>query len=282
MANPLKQYFRQPSVYLKLPTLGRWYTEKEMVVNDEQEIPVFGLTAIDDIMLNTPDAMLNGQALENVLKNCAPNIKNIKKLLVPDLEALFLGIKVSTTGGKYDVDKICPKCQTENTFEVNCEYLLGTMSYVEDSDTIISLNSELEVRVRPYTLEMRQMFIQRQFEEDRLLKSIDESNKKLTEIEKARILGESVNKISKITFDLVSKSIESIKIVKQGITVNDPAEISEWLVNISKAQADMVITTVNKLNDIGVNKSVHAKCTKCEHEWDDTLNFDPINFFGRR
>ena len=282
MANPLKQYFRQPSIFLKLPTLGRWYTEKEMIVNDEQEIPVFGLTAVDDIMLNTPDAMLNGQALENVLKNCSPNIKNIKKILVPDLEALFLGIKVATTGGKYDVDKICPKCEAENTFEVNCEYLLGTMSYVEDSDTIINLNSELEIHVKPYTLEMRQMFIQRQFEEDRLLKSIDESNKKLTEIEKARILGESVEKISRITFNLVSKSIESIKIIKQGITVSDPAEISEWLVNISKAQAEMVINAVNKLNEIGVNKSVHAKCTKCEHEWDDTLNFDPINFFGRR
>ena len=282
MANPLKQYFRQPSLYLKLPTLGRWYTEKEMIVNDEQEIPVYGLTAVDDIMLNTPDAMLNGQALENVLKNCTPNIKNVKKILVPDLEALFLGIKVATTGSKYDVDKACPKCQEENTFEVNCEHLLSTMSFVEDSDTIINMNSELEIKVKPYNLEMRQMFIQRQFEEDRLLKAIDESNKTLSELEKARILGQSVEKISRITFDLVSKSIESVKILKQGITVTDSNEISEWLVNISKAQADIVINTVNKLNEIGVNKAVHAKCTKCNHEWDDTLNFDPINFFGRR
>lgn len=280
--NPLQQYFRQASLFLKLPTLGRWYTDKEVVVNDDKEIPVYGLTAVDDIMLNTPDAMLNGNALENVIKSCAPDVKNVKKLLVPDIEALFLGIKVSTTGGKYDVDRKCPKCSEENTFEVNCQYLLDTMSYVEDSDTVITLNDELEIHVKPYSLEMRQMFIHRQFEEDRLLKSIDESNKKLDEFEKARILGESIEKISRITFDLVSKSIESIKLLKTGVSITDHANISEWLVKIPKAQADVVIGTVNKLNEIGVNKTVAAKCSKCAHEWEETLNFDPVSFFGKR
>lgn len=280
--NPLKRYFRQPAMYLKLPTLGRWYTSGEVAVNEDGEIAVYGLSAIDDIMLNTPDAMLNGKALETVIKNCAPEISNVKKLLVPDIEALFLGIKVSTTGGKYDIDRRCPKCGHDNTFEVNCDHVLGMMSYVEDSDTVVTLDDELEIKVRPYSLEMRQLFIQKQFDEDRMLKAIDEQNKDIDEITKARILGESVEKISRITFDLVSKSIDSVRLIKQNITVTNPAEISEWLVNISKRQADAVIDAVNKLNEIGPQRDVPARCESCKHEWTDSLNFDPTSFFGRR
>jgi len=54
--NPLKRYFRQPSTYLRLPTLGRWYNKNDVQTNEEGELPVYGLSAIDDIMLNTPDA----------------------------------------------------------------------------------------------------------------------------------------------------------------------------------------------------------------------------------
>jgi hypothetical protein len=283
MANPLKQYFRQPALFLKLPTLGKWYTNNEITSNEDKEIPIFGLSAVDDVMLSTPDAMLNGVALENVIKNCAPDVKNVKKLMVPDIEGIFLGIKIATTGSKYDLDRICPKCQHENTFEVNCEHLMGTMTCIEESDTVINLNNELEIHVRPYTLEMRQLFIHKQFEEDRLLKTIDSSNKNLDEFEKAEILAKSIEKITRITFDLVSKSIESIKLLKQGgQPVIDPADISEWLVNISKTQADIIIDAVNKLNEIGINKVVAAECEKCHHKWNDTLNFDPTSFFGKR
>jgi hypothetical protein len=281
MANPLQQYFRQASVYLKLPTLGRWYKNGEVSFSESQEIAIFGMTAIDDILISTPDAMLSGAALEKIIQNCAPDVKNVKKLMSPDLEAIFLGIKIGTTGGKYDVDRVCPKCSNQMTFEVNCEYLMSTMTYVEDSDTVLNINNELEIRIKPYNLEMRRMFITKQFEEDRLLKSIDANNKELDEFQKADILQKSIEKISRITFNLVSQSIESVRLIKQGLNVNDAANISEWLVNIPKSQADIVINAVNKLNEIGINKKVQARCEKCGHEWEDELSLDPTSFFSR-
>lgn len=280
--NPLKQYFRQPALYLKLPTLGKWYDGSDLRINEDSEIAIYGLSAVDDIMLNTPDAMLNGKALENVIKNCAPDVLNVRKVLVPDLESIFLGIKMATNGGKYEVERRCPKCNHENNFEVNCSHLLDTMSYVEDSDTVIRFGDQLEIRVRPYTFEMRQIFMQRQFEEERMLRSIDEKNTTIDEFEKARILAESVEKLSRMTFELVSRSIESITLLSEGIKVVDGDQISEWLVNINKAQADTVIETVNKLNEVGPNRNVQAKCSGCGHEWNENLNFDPVSFFGRR
>lgn len=281
-ANPLNKYFRQPSLFMRLPTQGKWYAQKDVELSGEGEIPVFGLTALDEIMLNTPDAMLNGQALENVIKNCSPSIKNVKNLMIPDLDALFLAIKIATSNGKYDFERKCPSCGHDNTFEVNCQHLLDTMTVIEDTDAIVNFNEQLIVHVRPYTLEMRQLFLQREFEEERTLKAIDESNKDLNEFERAKILGESVERLSKITFTLVAKSIEKIVMVSEKVSVTDPAHINEWLTSINKAQADAVMNAVNNLNSIGVTKSQPAQCESCGHQWTETLNFDPISFFGQR
>jgi hypothetical protein len=279
--NPLKKYFRQPAIYIKLPTQGMWYLDNEISANEDGEVAVYGLTAMDDIMLNTPDAMLNGKALEGVIQHCVPDVHNVKSLLVPDLEALFLGIKTASTGGKYEIERICPNCQHDNNFEISCEAILNTMNYMEESDTVLLLDDELEVRVKPYSFEMRQMFLQKQFEEDRTLKAIDDANKDLDDFSKAEILAQSIEKLSLITFELVSRSIVSVKLLKQDIVVTDKADINEWLINISKQKADAVIKTVNNLNSIGPNKTVPALCEKCNHNWMEELTFDPISFFGK-
>lgn len=281
-ANPLKQYFRQPALYMRLPTLGRWYDPSMVTTTQDHEIAVYGLTALDEIMLNTPDAMLNGKALEGVISNTAPDIKQANRITIPDLEALFLAIKVASAQGKHEFDRKCPKCDHENNFEINCQHLLDTMTYVEDSDTTINFNDELIVHVRPYDLAMRQMFLQREFEEQRMLQQVDESNKDLSEFERSRIMGESVERISKITFNLVSRSITKVVMIKQNIEVTDPEHLAEWLININKRQADAVIDKVNDLNGVGPLKKVPATCTGCGHEWEEAISFDPVGFFGQR
>lgn len=279
--NPLSQFFRQATTYVKLPTLGKWYQDGSVHLTQDGEVAVLPLSAIDDILLNTPDAMLNGQALEKVLKNCVPDIKDIKKLLIPDMEAIFVGIKSASNEGKFDLDRTCEKCKHENTYEVNCTNLFATSTFVDDNDTKIIFNQDLEVHVRPYSFEMRQMFIKKEFDEEKLLRALDEKNQNIDEIAKAKILGESVDRLSKITFELVSKSIEKIILLKTNTVITDKNHINEWLTNISKAQADIVINAVNKLNAIGISKTIPFVCSNCEHSWEETMSFDPSSFFGK-
>lgn len=281
-SNPLQKYFRQPSLYIRLPSLGRWYNEDIVGLTEENELAIYPMAALDDIMLNTPDAMLNGQALENVVKSCAPSIKNVKKILLPDLDAIFVGIKSATNNGRIDYDRKCPSCGHENTFELNCQMLLDTMTYVDENDLAIKFDDNLIVHVKPYDFEMRQLFIKREFEEEKLIRAIEATNKDMDELDKAAIMGESVDRLSKITFSLVSRSIEKIQILKDNITVTESEHINEWLVGISKQQADMVIDTVNKLNATGIMKKIQVQCTACEHTWEDPLNFDPTSFFVKR
>ena len=146
----------------------------------------------------------------------------------------------------------------------------------------MKFNDDLIVHVKPYDFEMRQLFIKREFEEERAIRAIELADQDMDDITKAAVLGESVDRLSHITFELVSRSIEKIELIKEGATVTDRAHISEWLMGISKQQADMVIEAVNKLNATGVTKKVPVICESCGNQWEDALSFDPTSFFAKR
>ena len=275
--NPLQRYFRQPSLYLTLPSMNRWYTATDIAAAENGEVAVYGLTAIDDIMLNTPDAMLNGQALEKVISNCVPSIKNVKSLLLPDLDAIFVAIKLATTGQGYPMDRNCPKCAHDNTQDLNCQHVLDNMTFVDNSDCSLELN-ELKIFVRPYTFEMRHIFMQRQFEEQNL---VNQLSTELDDFARSKIIAESVERLSRITYELVSRSVEKIQL-PDGNMVTDHDQIKEWLFNITSSQAEAVINQVTALNQVGVQKTIQFTCAACAHEWSEQAEFDPISFFGKR
>ena len=61
--NPLTQYFRQPAIYVKLPSNGQHYPEAALNMPANNELPVYPMTAIDEITYRTPDALFNGNAV---------------------------------------------------------------------------------------------------------------------------------------------------------------------------------------------------------------------------
>ena len=278
--NPLQKHFRRPALWVKLPTGGRWYQDGSVEMNEEQEVRIYGLNAIDDIMLNTPDALLNGHALETVLQSCVPEIKNVKKVLQPDLDAIFLGIKAATNNGKFEITRNCPKCQHENTFDVQCNHLLDSMTYVDDSDTMIMIGTDLQVHIKPYSFEMRSVLIQKQMEEQRTLSAIEKNENIVDDMQRADLLARSIEKLTHLTFRLVADSIVAIEMIGvDTVTVSDKDHITEWLTNIDKSTADAVIEAVNNLNKVGPPKETHAQCTNCNHTWIEKLTFDPALFF---
>ena len=281
--NPLQKHFRRPALWIKLPTLGRWYTDGSVDMNQEQQVRIFGLNAKDDIMLNTPDALLNGHALESVIQSCVPEVRDAKKLLQPDLDAIFLGIKAATNNGRFEIERKCEECKHENNFEVQCARLIDMTTYVEDSDTVIMIGSDLRVRIKPYSYEMRTMMIQKQLEEQRVLTAVEQDQQITDDMQRADILARSIEKLTTMTFNLVAQSITAIEMLgPDAMVVTDSEHIAEWLTNIDKSTADAVIEAVNALNDIGPPKETEAQCKECGHRWKEKLSFDPALFFTRR
>ena len=66
--NPLRQYFRRPAVYISLPSKGEGYSVDELELPETTELPVYPMTAIDEITARTPDALFNGTAVVELIK----------------------------------------------------------------------------------------------------------------------------------------------------------------------------------------------------------------------
>ena len=280
--NPLQRYFRRPALWVKLPTLGKWYTNGEVTFNERQEVQVFGITAIDEIMLNTPDALFNGHALETVINSCIPEVHDVKRLSQPDLDALFLGIKSATNNGKHEMTRTCVQCKHENTFDIQCNQLLDSMTYIEDSDTVINIDGDIKVHIKPYDFEMRSLLIQHQLEERKAL-AIIEKNITDNNLEKADQFARSLEKMSRLSFRLIADSVTAIEILgKDRQFVDNKEHIAEWMTNVNKSTSDAIVSAVNALNEVGPPKTTAAQCTNCGHTWTETLTFDPALFFSRR
>ena len=145
------------------------------------------------------------------------------------------------------------------------------------------IGSDLRVRIKPYSYEMRTMMIQKQLEEQRVLTAVEQDQQITDDMQRADILARSIEKLTTMTFNLVAQSITAIEMLGQdAMVVTDSEHIAEWLTNIDKSTADAVIEAVNALNDVGPPKETEAQCKECGHRWKEKLSFDPALFFTRR
>ena len=101
--NPLKKYFRQPKIYLKLPSGGEFYNSNELDMPENSEVPVYPMTAKDELLFKTPDALINGQATVDVIKSCIPNIRNPWSMPSIDMDAVLIAIRLATYGEKMTI-----------------------------------------------------------------------------------------------------------------------------------------------------------------------------------
>jgi len=280
--NPLQPYFRKPQVYITLPSQGRWYKPQDITLTADNELAIYGMTARDDVLLNTPDAMLNGEALKKVIANCVPDVHNINALVTPDLEAIFLGMKVASGDGTMEINRVCPQCGNECSWDLQCQPILDGQTMIDHQDGCVILDQTLEVHVKPYDFRQRGIFIQREYHEERAIRQWETLNPESNDLQKAQVMAQAVDNIAQLTVALVSASISHIKILDSGETVDNPEYITEWLQSASRAQAEAIISAVDQLNKCGPNKNLDVECNKCNHMWQETVSYDPISFFVKR
>ena len=117
--NPLRKYFRQPKIYLTLPSKGRYYPQTAISMPESGEVPIFALTAKDEMLMKTPDALLNGEATVEVIKSCVPNILDPWQIPQIDLDALMIAIRMASYGEKLTLTTKVPVIGEERDYEVN-------------------------------------------------------------------------------------------------------------------------------------------------------------------
>ena len=96
--NPLAKHFRQPAIYIQLTSQGKFWPENTLELPVTGKIPVYPMTARDEITLRTPDALINGTSVVEVVQSCCPNIKDAWEMPSIDVDSTLIAIRIASFG----------------------------------------------------------------------------------------------------------------------------------------------------------------------------------------
>lgn len=272
--NPLVNYFRQPKLYIKLPSNGDFYPDGALDKSEISEYAVYAMTAKDELMFKTPDALMNGQASVEVIKSCIPAIKDPWKMPSIDLDTVLIAIRIATYGEEMDFTSSCPKCKNFNELSFN---LVGYLDQANQFTYQSAIDMPpLKINIRPYSYKEITQTAIKTLEQQKIINIVNDEG--LGDEEKLEMFGESFVKLTQLTVDVVSGCIQSIE-TPEG-TVDDQVLIKEFIENSSKETFTAVNTRIDELRDQISLKSQTIKCQNCEHEYEIEITMDQTNFFA--
>lgn len=272
--NPLKQYFRQPAIYISLPSKGKYYAEGSLEMPPNGELPVYPMTAIDEITYRTPDALFNGAAVIGVIQSCLPNIKDAWAIPAMDVDSILVAIRIASYGHNMEFDTTCPKCNEESTFGLDLRTVLDKISCPDYTKTI--KHGDLEIFFRPMTYKNLNENNQKQFEEQKILQILPDTS--IADAEKAQALSAALKKITEITVGALAQSIEAVK--TPDAFVNEPEFIEEMLKNCDRNLFNQIRDYIVNTKEQAEIKPLIIKCQSCGNEYSQAFTLDMTSFFG--
>ena len=271
--NPLRQYFRQPAIYIELPSQGKFYPQGALNMPQTNKLPVYPMTAIDEITYRTPDALFNGQATVNVIQSCVPDIKNAWSIPSMDVDTVLVSIRIASYGHEMGFSTQCPACQHVSDQLIDLRNVLDSMRPVDYTKPITS--GDMEIYFRPMSYQNMSDNNKLQYENQKLLQNIPESA--TSETDKMSALSKALQEVTAMTVKALAQSIAMVK--TPTAMVSEPEFIEELLKNCDRK-------LFNEIRDfIVTNKAqsemqpINLTCPECKHEYQQTVTLDMSSFF---
>jgi len=289
----LKKYYRKPKLYIELPSGFNFYEDGFISSNDissNNEVGVLPMTTMNDLMLKNPEALLNGTAIENLIKDSTTlSDVDVKKMIKSDVDVLLVAIKLASQGEEQEIELTCPKCEHEQTYSRNLKNLLSEVQPHEKEYKINHENLDgLTVYLRPSSFQDALTLDAHAFEEQKKITQIRQnlnqmlSEKEIEEEDEVKFLS-SIHEIFKdltmSTMDVYANCIQRI-VTEDGEVETDRDEIYEWLKQLDNKSFEAIRDKLIEINKHGVRSEEKIKCVECGHEWDQPFDTNPTDFFG--
>lgn len=273
--NPLAGFFRQPKIYISLPSKGKFYPEGALETTDSGEYPIFAMTAKDELLFKTPDALMNGSATVEVIKSCVPAIKDPWSMPSIDLDAVLIAIRLATYGPEMEVTTTCPSCGEDDDKAADLRVLLDNLRDLEFEEKI-EIGTDMVVFIKPMAYSEISKTSIRTMEQQRIFSIVNDDT--IPEEDKVKLFQQSFIKLTDITMDVVAECISKIE-TNQGSTDNKQF-IKEFLQNTDRKVFDLVNERVKSMQVKSKMKALDTTCAHCNHPYKLEVNFDQSDFFG--
>lgn len=270
--NPLQQYFRQPKIYVGLPSQGA-YSKPGTFEGDVTNMPIYGMTGLDEILIKTPDALLTGESTVKVIQSCCPVVKDAWEIPSIDLDLLLIAIRIATFGNSMTIEHKCSKCEADNEYDLELGRLVEHYSNCKFNNKVTI--GDLVVKVQPVTYRQTNDFSIRNFKIQQLIvqaNSIDDNNARND------VLKEVFKQLGDLQYEVFVATIEAVEV--NGMVVSDRNHIIEWLNNADKTVFDALKAHSDTNRKAWETPAFKTKCSSCDTENEVSVDMDFSSFFA--
>lgn len=279
-SNPLSNYMRQPKIYINLPSQGNYWPPGSIDMPENGIFPVYSMTTRDELLFKTPDALMNGQAVVDVIQSCLPNIKNAWECPTIDVDTILIAIRLATYGETMPFTHRVPGTTEDVEFEVDLKILLDQQQnnqWIEQ----VAISEDFIIFVKPLSYRHMTQTSIKSFETTRILNMVNDEN--ISDEKKLEMFNTSFNNLTKVTVELLSESI--YKIVTPDAEVTDKKFIAEFVANADKDICQKVQSHLTELKEHNELKPLEFVSTDeqrslgAPEKYTIPINFNDSDFF---
>jgi hypothetical protein len=279
-SNPLQKYFRQPKLYIRLPSSGNFYPQGSLERTGNNEYPVYAMTAKDELTIKTPDALLNGQSTVDVIQSCMPNIKDGWNVPSIDIDAILIAIRIATYGEGLELAVTLPNTDIVKEFTTDLRLSLDTLLNAT-FDTTVKLSDELTLELQPLTYRQFTQSSIKAVEEQRLFSVVSDSA--LSDEDKLERYNKSFKKLTELNIGSVTLAIAKVNTPTGSVT--DRNFIEEFIANAEKDYFQAVVKHLEiqrdgfQLRPFKITTTPEEQEAGAPAEFETPIALDAANFF---
>lgn len=267
--NPLLSAVKLPGRTMQLPSRGALYHDGE-IDNAAAEVHIQPMSALDEITLKNSDLLFNGEALDQIVKTCAPAIKKPGELYARDIDALMMMLRLVTYGPEFSI-KVAHDCEKsllppregqegdrykENDYIVNIERIIMSMKLLDPTDAatqyVTTLDNGQTVRVAPVRYK-----------------------------DLISLYHDTMAKKDTLTAEDIKTSLikNIVMMVDEVDGITDKRLIEEWATHLTTKQSNAIAGIAENANNWGPDSMAEIACHECGAHFKVELPLNPISFF---
>ena len=279
-ANPLNKYFRQAAIYVSLPS-GTNYPPEVISTPQTGELGVMPMTAKDEIRFKTPDALMNGQGVVDVIQSCCPEIKDAWQIKSYDLDTILIAIRIATYGETMEINFNVPGANENVSHTINLPSILDQIKNTK-VDTEFTLEDGLKIKMRPLTYKDMTSTSLQTFQQQKMYSAVQDSE--LPDEDKAKRFNDAFKQLTELNASILLKNISAV-VMTDGTEITDHAHIKEFVENANAVLVKEIEDKVADLRGQGAVKPLKLKASEEQIKkgapatYEVPVTFDTANFF---
>lgn len=263
--NPLMSPVRIPGETFQLPSGGLFYCDGELSEDVvDGEVYVYPMTALDEILIKTPDLLFSGKAVEQIFNRCIPQVKKPLQLLARDVDYLLICLRSVSFGSEVTVihNHGCSEDAKDHKYTVSIDDFMRRVKRIDQRTITDEYTCNMPDGKVVYISPMRYGSIVE------LMTSINPDQETILSAEDLhdKMIGQLGALVSRVT-------------LTDGSEVVDQKFIREWLSSLPLPSIKLINDKIERATDWGPDTTFGDVCKDCKQKITITAPLNPMSFF---